>query len=147
MSKTKRPKAKRKYFTPQQANAMLPLLRSIVRDVTALAHELRDHQDRLVAAKHNGGTMLTAAHREELVQVEVEFERGRDRMHEFLQELENLGIELKDPFTGLVDFRAMMDGREVYLCWRLDESEVGHWHELDAGFAGRQRLMSAAGAN
>ena len=52
------------------------------------------------------------------------------------------GIELKDYFTGLIDFPCRMDGREVYLCWRLGEPEVGHWHELDAGFAGRQKLLS-----
>src|SRR5215475_7637126 len=98
MSKTKRPKVKRKHFTVGQANSMLPLLRSILRDVTTLAHELRDRQDCLHAVKKNGGTRLTPAHREELEQMESEFDRGRDRMHDYLDELEQLGIELKDPF-------------------------------------------------
>ena len=51
-----------------------------------------------------------------------------------------LDVELKDYFTGLIDFPCWMDDREVYLCWRLGEPEVAHWHELDAGFAGRQKL-------
>ena len=63
---------------------------------------------------------------------------------EAAKELKNLGIELKDYDTGLIDFLCWMDGREVYLCWRLGESEVSHWHEIDAGFAGRQRLLTAA---
>jgi hypothetical protein len=135
---------KRKYFTVAQANATLPLLRAILRDVTELAQELRDRHDRLQRLQKGKQAGLESAHREEMEGIEAEFERGRERMQEYLQELDNLGIELKDPFTGLVDFRCMMDGREVYLCWRLDEAEVGHWHELDAGFAGRQKLMANA---
>jgi hypothetical protein len=134
---------KRKLFTPAQANAMLPLLRSILRDVTQLAHELRDRHDRLQRLTGDGKG-LGSAHREEVQEMEGEFERGRERMQDYLQELDKLGIELKDPFTGLVDFRSMIDGREVYLCWRLDEPEVAHWHELDAGFAGRQKLLEKA---
>ncbi len=61
-------------------------------------------------------------------------------MREYEQELRKLGVELKDYFTGLIDFPCWMDGREVYLCWQLGEPEVAHWHELDAGFAGRQKL-------
>ena len=66
-------------------------------------------------------------------------------MHEYEAELDQLHVELKDYYTGLVDFLCWMDGREVYLCWRLGESEVGFWHELDAGFAGRQPLPAAQG--
>jgi hypothetical protein len=135
---------KRKYFTPAQANAMLPLLRSILRDVTELAQELSDRHDRLQRLHGSQESGLGAAHREEVEEMEAEFERGRQRMEDHLRELESLGIELKDPFTGLIDFRCMMDGREVYLCWRLDEPEVAHWHELDAGVAGRQKLMEKA---
>jgi hypothetical protein len=141
MPNHKRPKNKKKLFTPAQANAMLPLLRSILRDVTALANELHDRHERTENTKN---AALTPAHREEIEHMQAEFERGRERMHDYLEELENLGIELKDPFTGLVDFRSMMDGREVYLCWRLDEPEVAHWHELNKGFAGRQKLLTPA---
>jgi hypothetical protein len=55
-------------------------------------------------------------------------------------ELDELGVELKDPDTGLIDFRARRQGRIVYLCWRLGEERIEWWHELDTGFAGRQRL-------
>lgn len=51
-----------------------------------------------------------------------------------------LGIEVKDIENGLVDFLSRRDGRAVYLCWRFDEPDIGYWHELDAGFAGRQPL-------
>jgi hypothetical protein len=58
--------------------------------------------------------------------------------------LKNLGVELKDYFTGLVDFPSRLEGREVYLCWRFEEAEVCHWHELNAGFAGRQKIRASA---
>jgi hypothetical protein len=129
---------RKKYYTADEANATLPLLRSILRDVTALAGELRDRHERLARLQSAG--KLDAAHAEE-VQAEIDaFERGQERMKEYEAELARLHIELKDYFTGLVDFRAIMDGREVYLCWKLGEPEVAHWHELDAGFAGRRKL-------
>ena len=55
-------------------------------------------------------------------------------------ELEAADIVVRDAQRGLVDFPALRDGEEVYLCWMLDEPEVGHWHEPDAGFAGRRPL-------
>ena len=66
-------------------------------------------------------------------------------MHEYERELEQLGVELKDYYTGLIDFPCWMDGREVYLCWRLGEPDVAHWHEVTEGFAGRQTLLDADG--
>jgi hypothetical protein len=129
---------KKKYYTVAEANATLPLLRSILRDVTALAGELRGRHERLARLQDAG--KLDAAHDEEIQAEIAEFERGQERMKEYEAELGRLHIELKDYFTGLVDFRAVIDGREVYLCWRLGEAEVAHWHELDAGFAGRRPL-------
>ncbi len=55
-------------------------------------------------------------------------------------ELEAADVVVRDPQRGLVDFPALLDGEEIYLCWMLDEPEVGHWHEPDAGFAGRRPL-------
>ncbi|HYV38704.1 MAG TPA: DUF2203 domain-containing protein [Gemmataceae bacterium] len=146
MKAQKRPKKSKKYFTPEQANAMLPLLRSILRDVTSLAKELYDLQESYQGMKGSDDA-ATSANRDQLEEIERTFESGRDRMHAFLEELDKLGIELKDPFTGLIDFRTMMDGREVYLCWRMDEPEVAHWHDLEKGFSARQKLMQPAETN
>ena len=60
------------------------------------------------------------------------------------RELEELGIALKDRRLGLVDFPGEIDGRRVWLCWRLGEPSVQYWHDLDAGYAGRQPLPTAA---
>lgn len=137
-----RSQKKKKHYSVEQANATLPLLRSILRDVTQLAKDLRERHDRLLQIESQGN--VDAAHREELRVMCADYQRDQERMREYEQELENLHIELKDYGGGLVDFPAMMDGREVYLCWRLGEPEVAHWHELDAGFAGRQKLNETA---
>lgn len=58
-----------------------------------------------------------------------------------VHEIGHLGIEVKDPAQGLIDFRAMRDGHEVYLCWKLGEgSRILYWHELEAGIAGRRAI-------
>jgi hypothetical protein len=139
----KQPKQKR-YFTAAEANAMLPLVRAIVADVAALARDLRDRHERLAHIPPARPNARTDAHQEELRLVESEMERGQERMRDYEKELRQLGVELKDYFTGLVDFPCLMHGREVYLCWRLGESEVAHWHELEDGFAGRQKLLADA---
>lgn len=65
---------------------------------------------------------------------------GRRRIRELLVEVTGRGIELRDMSYGLVDFPGLRDGKLVWLCWRLDELEVAHWHDLDTGFANRQPL-------
>jgi hypothetical protein len=134
-------KPKKKLFTAAQANATLPLVRAIVHDITTLAAELRDRHDRLARVLPPQRSMLGEAHHEELQQVQADLERGQERMRELEEELKRLGVELKDYYTGLIDFPCWMDNREVYLCWRQGEPEVAFWHELNAGFAGRQKLM------
>jgi hypothetical protein len=141
MTVKKRARA-RKYFTAAEANAMLPLVRAIVRDVTELARDLKERQDRLARVQQGDAGHVPDAHREELHQVQAEFNRDQQRMQEYVAELRNLGVELKDYFTGLIDFPSRMEDREIYLCWRLGEPEVAHWHELEAGFQGRQKLLS-----
>ncbi len=146
MKANRKPRRKKKLFTPAEANAALPLVTAIVGDIAALAKSLHDRQERLarLGPPNRGG--LSHAYREELQQVQTELERDDDRMREYIRELLDLGIELKDPFTGLIDFPASINGREVYLCWRLGEAEVAYWHELEAGFAGRQKLKVPAGS-
>jgi hypothetical protein len=61
-----------------------------------------------------------------------------------IDELQALGIEVKAA-DGLVDFRSLRDGEVVYLCWKFPEAEIGHWHRLDAGFAGRKPIAARDG--
>jgi hypothetical protein len=135
----------KRYFTAAEANARLPLVRAIVRDIAALARDLHERQERLERIKPTDRKLRNAAHQEEIDQVVTEIERDQERIGEFVAELTRLGVEMKDPFVGLVDFPCWMGNREVCLCWRLDETDVGFWHEMDAGFAGRQKLNNAEG--
>jgi hypothetical protein len=141
-----KPPSGKKYFTVEQANATLPLVRSIVHDITALARDLRDRHERLSRIHPEKRGALSEAHQEEMLLAQEEFERGQERMEGLIDELRRLGIELKDYFIGLIDFPCWMNGREVYLCWRQGEADVSHWHEIDAGFAGRQKLQIAVGS-
>ena len=141
MATVRSPKPKRKYFTVAEANAMLPLLRAILRDVTVLARDLRERHQTLLRLQSSGN--VDKAHEEEIQKLIEVFERDQERMREYEHELKTLHIELKDYDTGLVDFPCWMNDREVFLCWKLDEPVVAHWHELDAGFAGRQKLQQA----
>jgi hypothetical protein len=138
-------KPAKKYFTVEQANATLPLVRAIVGDISRLAHDLRERQRRMARLRDPGREgALGRDYLEELEQMEADFEADRERLQGYVRELSALGVELKDYFLGLIDFLARRDGRDVYLCWRLGEGDVEHWHELDAGFAGRQKLFADA---
>ena len=57
-----------------------------------------------------------------------------------LSEIQELGIVVRDVDRGLIDFPAIHDGREVYLCWQLDEQTVGFWHDLESGYGGRRPI-------
>jgi hypothetical protein len=147
MTGEKRPRASKKYFTLDQANAALPLVRAIVNDIAELALSLRERQDRLARLQTPPRVRIAEAYREELEHAQADFERDQERLAEYVRELGELGAELKDFDTGLVDFPCRMDGRDVYLCWRLGELEVSHWHELDAGFAGRKKIVRRTPSN
>lgn len=139
------PKQK-KYYTAAEANATLPLVRAILGDVMQLAADLRERTERLRRAGA-GKQRRDDAQAEELQQVHAELERDQEKMAEFFAELGGLGIELKDPFTGLIDFPCWMNNHEVYLCWRHGEPEVAHWHEVNAGFSGRQKIQEPGTRN
>lgn len=119
------------YYTPELANKSLPLVRSIAEDVRDTAVEM----ERLWSSFREA-----EADSDDRNQLEERVRDIQDRYNGLIRELAELGVELKDPFQGLLDFRAEREGREVYLCWRLGEESVGHWHELEAGFAGRQPM-------
>jgi len=131
----------RKLFTVAEANAMLPLVRAITKDIVSRANELRDRQERMERIRNGPVKSAGEAHAAELGQAELELERDQQQLLEYQAELAKLGVELKDFFSGLVDFPSRMNDRIVYLCWRLDEPSVEHWHELETGFAGRQKLV------
>src|SRR5262245_44347060 len=137
--------ANKKYFTIEEANQALPLVRAIVADIVRQYRAISERKellDQVQKSRNSKGSRPNDPYTEEVAQVEEQLEKDVTALQEYIEELEKLGVELKDVGRGLVDFRSLMDGREVYLCWLLGEDEVAHWHELDAGFAGRQSLLA-----
>lgn len=133
-----------KLFTLEQANAMLPLVKAIVQDFADLSREVIDRRERLAHLLAGRDRDNDDPYQAELAQIEEELKNDDRRLLEYAQELYDLGVEPKNGPEGLVDFRALMDGRVVYLCWKLGEPRIAHWHELETGFAGRQRLPDDA---
>jgi hypothetical protein len=129
----------RKVFTVETANRTLPLVRLIVADLVQLNNEVTERRQRLNHLLAGRERDAEDVYSEELAEVERGLQRDMQRLREYVEELRQLGVEPKGG-EGLVDFPAMLDGRPVYLCWKLGEPEVLYWHEIDAGFAGRQPL-------
>jgi hypothetical protein len=136
-------KAKRKFFTVEEANSTLPLVRAIVGDIVRKYSEVKELRERLSAIRRDPRRPADDVYSEELAHSQAELEAEESSLSSLIDELARLGIELKGP-DGLCDFPSLRDGRVVYLCWRLGEPRVMHWHELDAGFSGRQPLEPAA---
>jgi hypothetical protein len=129
-----------RYFTPEEANALL--------------EEVRPVAERLVA--HRRSMAVTASRQARLVQriagnggdfdpqepraPEEEFQREDQAAVRCVEELQRLGVLVKDLDRGLVDFPALRGEEEVLLCWQVGEEEVAFWHGVEEGFAGRKQL-------
>jgi hypothetical protein len=121
----------KKYFTLEEARRALPLVKRIAADIQATqALRLKIH------AELSAGLPELSLAAQELLQ--GDFDRATERLESLIEELARIGVELKDPSRALLDFPAMFDGREVLLCWKADEENITHWHELESGFAGRK---------
>jgi hypothetical protein len=121
-----------RHFTKEEANALLPQLTALLSQLREAKDELTDsdaHEALSEAAPTNGGG-------DQGRQVGIAFLEVRT----LLETLERGGLVLRDIDRGLVDFPALIDGREVYLCWELGEDEVGYWHDLEGGYGGREPL-------
>jgi hypothetical protein len=129
-----------RFFTAAEANAALGEVRPLVERMTAhrramLAAEAREEALGARIAG-NGGAIEPG----EPARVADELATEGRAVAAIADELAALGVQVKDLDTGLVDFPALRDGEEVLLCWRLGEDEVGWWHRIEDGFAGRRPL-------
>jgi hypothetical protein len=124
-------------WTPERANRALPLVRRIADD---LVREFTEWQD--LVARFEVASLRSTAERPdaEADRLAREVQRAAKEVQGFVAELTELGVECKSLETGLMDFPGEHDGRIVYFCWQRGEPKVAHWHELDAGFAGRRPL-------
>jgi hypothetical protein len=132
--------AKPKFFSVEDANKALPLVKAIVGDIVRQFQVFNELKQRLSSVHRDRKRPTNDLYAEETAQIQAELDREESKLADFIEELSRLGVELKGPDDGLCDFPSLKDGREVYLCWRLGENEVAHWHEKNAGVAGRQPL-------
>ena len=122
-----------RYFTPQEANETLDSVRPLAAEIIRIVADVQARQPELWPAIQksvgNGGSA-------ELSQLYADFER----LHALVHRVQDMGVQIKDLSTGLMDFPAFHEGREVLLCWRYNESRVEFWHDFESGFAGRQMI-------
>jgi hypothetical protein len=120
-------------FTVEEANSLLPILREILDDV----------------ARHRDTLREKAPHMEPILRAAIGNSGGRAgseygveayNLYLAIQRISELGVVLKDLDMGLLDFPHEREGRVVFLCWHPPEERVEYWHDLDAGYAGRQPL-------
>ena len=120
-------------FTLEEARETLPQVKAYMEDVQAARREiLRLRPDTLPViqrAAMNGGNKEMSGLAAQVMRLEAG-----------VKGIMALGVVIKDVDAGLIDFVGTRNGREVYLCWRYGEEEIGYWHEINAGFAGRQPL-------
>jgi hypothetical protein len=133
-------------FTPASANRALPYVRVVVDDlVEAFGRVRRADTLRKRAQSGHASAGATPAERETVArQAEEEGQAARADLQRTLRELEAVGVEVKDPETGLVDFPGEIGGQRVLLCWKRGEESVAWWHDLETGYAGRRPLPSGS---
>lgn len=122
-----------RYFTLHEANEALKIIRPLLDDVMEIRNKIIASQPEawpaIEKSAGNGGNKALS----KMVQ---DFERLDTLIHQIL----DTGVQIKDINIGLLDFPSLRDEHEVYLCWKYGENDIAFWHEIDAGFAGRQPI-------
>ena len=130
-----------RYFTLSEARAALPLVGRSMREAI---HSKTRHSEAENSLNHltqrilmSGGIQVDTAQAEAW---KNQYDSSAAALKSALERIEEMGVLVKDLDTGLVDFPTLFEDREVYLCWRVDESDIAHWHGVEEGFAGRKAI-------
>ena len=145
-----RPSRPKRRFTLAQANSTLPLVKRIVGDIVrthADAMKTQQELERLGANKPAGKAPAAARAAKaqagkDQQETQRRLESHMEHLEDFVDELTEVGCELKDYQMGLIDFTGRHQGRDVCLCWKLGEERIAYWHEPEAGFKGRQPIAT-----
>lgn len=129
-----------RYFTVDEANALLPQLRSILETLQVKRRELQGRQQAMELIRRQATENGHYLAGEEFLRLKKEAEFILEEFNAEVKNIETLGCQLKDLDLGLIDFPALREGREVLLCWKSDETEIAYWHGLTEGFAGRKPI-------
>ncbi|MCX7826994.1 MAG: DUF2203 domain-containing protein [Verrucomicrobiae bacterium] len=123
----------KKHFQLEEARALLPHLRRAFGHIHAARDQLLACEEQLAKTQAETGADLGGPAVNGLM-------RAMITIHEALNDITSRGIQVKDIDRGLVDFPHIRKGREVFLCWELEEDDIEFWHDLDTGYPGRERL-------
>ncbi len=128
----------RRIFSLEEANAMVPIFAEMFAEINSLKQTVVEvMESKSATAKSNGHLQPESTEaRQDMAMVST----AAGRITELIDQINRSGAELKDLDMGLVDFPHRRDNRIVYLCWMYGEEEIGFWHEIDAGAAGRRPL-------
>jgi hypothetical protein len=122
------------HYSRDEARELLPQLRVWLKEIQELQLQLVRFENRLDSILSRGDDAGGLSVNENV--------RAVARLHQLTREFDEREIFIKDAERGLVDFPAIIGGREAFLCWELDEADVEFWHDIDSGFSGRERLSS-----
>ncbi|MFL6414268.1 MAG: DUF2203 domain-containing protein [Bryobacteraceae bacterium] len=130
-----------RFFSLLQAEQMLPEVERLVRSLVEAKRDYDSGDAELDAIKQRitllGGVSLA---RETVLASRTRREAAARTLKSVVEKITELGVQIKDPDTGLIDFPTLYRDREVYLCWRLGEPSIGFWHNVEDGFRGRQAI-------
>ncbi len=126
-----RPSRPRRRFTLEQANKALPLVKRVAGDIVRThgqAIQLQQDMERAEAKRKS--------------EIQSQLESTLHRLEDLVDELSEIGCDLKDYQMGLIDFTGRHNGHDVCLCWKVGEEHIDYWHEIDSGYAGRQPVST-----
>ena len=127
----------------EEANRALPEVRRLTERIVELTTQLPELQDELRIAEYRARRAeAAAADRRRFEEEAARVRSVEDELVGAVGRLDELGVQLKDGSTGLVDFLSYQEGELVELCWQLGEEEVGYWHRIGEGYAGRKPIRA-----
>ena len=132
-------------FTVDDANASLPLVRAITRDLVRVSADLLDRRERLHALLSGRKLKSGDLYDDELTLMEDELKRDAGLIESYINELVELGIETKSAVDGVLDFPSMLNGCQACLCWKLGEETVAYWHEPHTPYETRRLIADPSG--
>ena len=121
-----------KHYTREEASALLPQIREWLKELNLQREEVQRYEKRLSGLAESGNDIGGDSVNQWI--------RALVAMQEILAEFQRRQIFIKDLSRGLLDFPAIIGGKEVFLCWEQDEDEVEFWHDLETGFGGREKI-------
>ncbi|HKV87659.1 MAG TPA: DUF2203 domain-containing protein [Candidatus Dormibacteraeota bacterium] len=128
-------------YTVEEANRELPRVKRIVAQIAELSALLPELEDQARIAEYQSKRAGAGAEQQDRHQQAHDAAQGaEEELLKAVLSLNSMGIALKGPLEGLIDFPAIRDGEPIELCWKLGEERVEHWHRVGEGFAGRKKL-------